>query len=334
MLSLEEARIYFSLICSALGHAHQRGLVHRDVKPSNIILGAKATTCYLVDFGIALQANDLTLTGSTPIGTAGYMSPEQERGEDVSPASDVFALGVVLYECLSGGRPPVGGYRPLAIHNEAIPPGVDQLIQSTLQAEARHRPQTAADFLDRLVLALRPHETSASTLDEGSLHEVKPALSQMTTSDFASLPLGQRVVIMTRLRDLVNVDKDTMRRAVAAFLAEVVRLSHTDGSTPYEEVVKNALVYGYEKRFGETWQGDAATRTALNEVALTCTEPTHIAVSSRVLELVADPGLADRAGWYFHDLRILLQKLLINPASGERAVSLGEALTRVNELSH
>lgn len=147
------------MICSALAHAHDRGLVHRDVKPSNIILAPKAASCYLVDFGIALKADDLSITGSTPIGTAGYMSPEQERGEDVTPASDVFSLGVVLYECLSGGRPPVGGYRPLALHNEAVPPGIDVLIQACLQDEVRLRPQTAQEFNDRLSRALRPHST-------------------------------------------------------------------------------------------------------------------------------------------------------------------------------
>lgn len=169
----------------------------------------------------------------------------------------------------------------------------------------------------------------ASTLAEGSLHEIQLALSQMTPPDFAGLPLGQRILVATRLRDLVNVDQESMRRAVAAFLTEVVRLSHTDDSADYERIVEDAITYGYKKRFGESWQGDGPARAALNDVALICADTAHSALSEAVLRLVADPELATRPGWYFHDLRILFQRLL-NPVCGERATALGDALTKVN----
>ena len=109
VLSLDQVRHWFSNICSALTHAHALGIIHRDIKPSNLIVTNELESCYLVDFGIALKTSDLSrLTGGTPLGTPGYMSPEQERGEELNSVSDIFSLGVVLYECLAGSKPTIG----------------------------------------------------------------------------------------------------------------------------------------------------------------------------------------------------------------------------------
>jgi serine/threonine-protein kinase len=92
-------------VCEALSYAHQRGIIHRDVKPGNIMLSAKGDV-KLADFGIVSVsgAADLTTTGQI-IGTPSYMSPEQIRGEELTPASDVFSLGIVLYEAVTGFKP-------------------------------------------------------------------------------------------------------------------------------------------------------------------------------------------------------------------------------------
>src|SRR5579872_6703147 len=96
-------------IAEALGHAHARGVVHRDIKPSNLVLaGRDIAQIALVDFGIARgnkQLGGLTVTGAT-LGTPSYMAPEQARGaRELDGRADVFALGCVLYECVSGRRP-------------------------------------------------------------------------------------------------------------------------------------------------------------------------------------------------------------------------------------
>jgi serine/threonine protein kinase len=105
-LSVAEAVEVAKQVARALGTAHDAGLLHRDVKPTNVILvGGDPKKVKLIDFGVArfgAVATSLTLTG-TAMGTPGYMAPEQVRGRrDLTPATDVFGLGVVLYECAAG----------------------------------------------------------------------------------------------------------------------------------------------------------------------------------------------------------------------------------------
>jgi serine/threonine protein kinase len=124
-LAIEETAQIISQAAAALQHAHDEGVVHRDVKPSNILLDEHGTA-QLSDFGFAYWSETtLDLTGSGLVGTPGYMSPEQCLGEGVTELSDQYSLGVVLYR-LVVGRIPFEGETPLAIAlkhiNEPLPP--------------------------------------------------------------------------------------------------------------------------------------------------------------------------------------------------------------------
>jgi len=105
-LSEKEALIVLRGISAALHYAHTHGVVHCDVKPSNIMID-QGGRIYLTDFGIVRHAESLTTTFAFA-GTAAYMAPEQIRGEPVTPATDVYALGVMAYELLTGRRPFTG----------------------------------------------------------------------------------------------------------------------------------------------------------------------------------------------------------------------------------
>jgi eukaryotic-like serine/threonine-protein kinase len=149
-------------ILKAARFAHRRGIIHRDLKPHNVIVDDNDHV-KVTDFGIARAgASDMTETGSI-MGTAQYLSPEQAQGHAVSPSSDLYAIGVVLYELLTG-RVPFDGESPVTIAlkhvseapvpllhlNPSIPPELEHVVMWALNKNPADRPQEA----DQLILAL------------------------------------------------------------------------------------------------------------------------------------------------------------------------------------
>ncbi len=162
-LSIHETVELVATVAEALHHAHKQGLVHRDIKPGNILLD-KSSRPFVADFGLALREQDVG-TASRYAGTPAYMSPEQARGEGhrVDGRSDIFSLGVVLYELLVGRRPFRGDSqaelmeqvtrlepRPPRQYDDSLPKELERICLKSLSKRASERYTTAKDMADDL----------------------------------------------------------------------------------------------------------------------------------------------------------------------------------------
>ena len=154
-------------IAEALDAAHEAGLIHRDIKPQNILVGAR-DRAYLADFGLTKGIDDagLTQTGQF-VGTIDYISPEQIRGETTTSACDIYALAAVLYECLTGAVPypkpsdaavmyaHLSEPPPLVTEQRPeLPPNLDEVICKAMDKDPAARHATASDMIDQAEKAL------------------------------------------------------------------------------------------------------------------------------------------------------------------------------------
>ncbi len=178
-LSLEETARILGETASALDFAHHKGVVHRDVKPANIMIETGSGSVKVTDFGIAKSDafSELTAAGSV-LGTPNYMSPEQARGDlAIGPRADLFSLGCVLYECLVGQKAFVGntvmatlmtimneGPRPFDRATLGLDPGVDALLARALAKDPAERFTTAGDLIDALASLPSPAPAAEATV--------------------------------------------------------------------------------------------------------------------------------------------------------------------------
>ncbi len=162
-LPLVEALVYFKALFTSLGYAHAQGIIHCDVKPGNVLID-QGGHVYLTDFGIA-RFMDAAVTTSSGLGTPLYMAPEQIRGERLTPRTDIYALGVVLFELLTGARPFRGDvdvppevgenpsdrirYQQLYVQppdprslNPQVPDGLVQVLQTAMAKDPEQRYHT------------------------------------------------------------------------------------------------------------------------------------------------------------------------------------------------
>src|SRR4051794_37087416 len=190
--------------CQALNFSHQHGIIHRDVKPANIMI-SKNGAVKVMDFGIAralADANSVTQTAAV-IGTAQYLSPEQARGEKVDARSDVYSLGCVLYEILTG-EPPFVGDSPVAVayqhvredpvppsqrHNE-ISPELDAVVLKALAKNPENRYQSAAEMRADLV---RVHSGESPEAPKVFTDAERTSMLSAPTSDHRTEPIDHSV---------------------------------------------------------------------------------------------------------------------------------------------
>jgi serine/threonine protein kinase/Tol biopolymer transport system component len=160
-LPLPEVDRYFTQLARALEYAHEQGIIHRDIKPTNALVD-KSGNLFLTDFGIAKLVEssvNLTLTGAVT-GTPAYMSPEQARGQQIDPRTDIYSLGIVLYEMLTG-RVPFDADTPMAVilkkieatlpppsvFKPGIHPAIEAVLLKALAKEPVQRFATMQEFL-------------------------------------------------------------------------------------------------------------------------------------------------------------------------------------------
>jgi serine/threonine protein kinase len=179
-LPLTQIRRIIAQVGDALDYAHSQGVIHRDVKPSNILVDQRGN-CLLTDFGIAKMVEGsihFTRTGGI-VGTPAYMSPEQIQGEGLDGRSDVYSLGIVLYE-MATGRPPYRAETPPAIFvkhlhdplppprtlNPALPEATERVILKALAKKREDRYATAGDMVQALQAAMPDTPHTEVALDE------------------------------------------------------------------------------------------------------------------------------------------------------------------------
>ncbi len=164
-------------VCEGLGYAHAAGIIHRDIKPSNVRI-LEDGTVKIMDFGIAksmVSQSTLTQTGIT-LGTASYLAPEQIRGEDLDPRTDIFSLGVLAYELVAGSKPFTGDHISTVLYkimNEqpaapsvqvpGLPRGLDALVLKALEKDRTRRYSSCGEMKADVVAVLGSLSDSAPT---------------------------------------------------------------------------------------------------------------------------------------------------------------------------
>jgi beta-lactam-binding protein with PASTA domain len=210
-LSVEQATYIAKQIAEALDHAHHNQIIHRDIKPHNILIG-KNQRVKVTDFGIAraVTSSTITHTGSV-IGSVHYFSPEQARGGSTGEKSDIYSLGIVLYEMLTGTLP-FSGDSPISVAlkhlqesyteprqlNSMIPQSVENIILRSLAKDPTHRYDSAKELIKDLDSCLEPSR----------LREEKVILNEMDDEETKVVPAIREDMYETRVVTSRSKDED------------------------------------------------------------------------------------------------------------------------------
>src|ERR1700726_1010689 len=223
--------------CQALNFSHQHGIIHRDVKPANIMI-SRTGAVKVMDFGIAralADSHNVTQTAAV-IGTAQYLSPEQARGDSVDARSDVYSLGCVLYEILTG-EPPFTGDSPVAVayqhvREDPVPPSLryegisadlDAVVLKALAKNPENRYQTAAEMRSDLVRVHNGEPPEApKILTEADRSSLMATPHSSDSTGAQTNPLPRQQLAFTRERSPGSLSRWVIAVAALAVLTVVV----------------------------------------------------------------------------------------------------------------
>jgi len=279
-------------LAGALVHAHSRGVIHRDVKPQNVMVPARpqddAGVAKLTDFGIALLAGDepLTRTGDV-VGTLAYMAPEQAEGRRVGPEADLYALSLVLYEALAGSHPVRG----------AGPAATARRLGAVLPSLGRSRRDLPAPMVDAIDRGVRP-----APEERGSLTHLRAALEnavEEVSDEGGRLP----TVARRPLPHLRGAGRIAAGLGAGALVAGASALGPTPPVDPLAAAAVAAIAVVFLPRLG--WLAAAAAVTGWLALGKSAEPGTALVVGAA---LAATPFLLARAGrlWSVHALAPLL----------------------------
>ncbi len=243
-LPVDDALRIAAQMAGALAVAHAAGIVHRDVKPANVLFDAEGGA-RLTDFGIARLLTDPEATGPTPVqGTPAYMAPEQARGDTVDGRADLWALGVILHEMLTGQRPQRGTPdTALASLLDGVDPALRTLVAQLLVEEPSQRVSDAGQIRDALDDLITARTTDSlprrSDFGRGSL----PAVLSTLIGRERELGETRAFLANTRLLTLVGPG-GTGKTRLALALAMESRMAYADGAwfVPLADIASAALV--------------------------------------------------------------------------------------------
>jgi serine/threonine-protein kinase len=250
MLDIDDTVQIVRDACHGLDYAHRAGVIHRDVKPGNLLVADETGITKLADFGIAKAAEQTRITqvGSV-LGTAAYLSPEQARGEEAGPASDTYSLGVCAYQFLTGRLPheyssltelalkqqqdtvaPIREYRP------EVPAELDDAIRLCLEREPGARYRTALEMAQAIEAGLHGEETEATRrlalandVDATSVLEATSATQAMPRTSYQPVPAYREPTPAPSRADARREAKEARRaarrRRMATFFALLLVLA-------------------------------------------------------------------------------------------------------------
>ncbi len=265
-------------ICSALETAHKNSIVHRDIKPQNLIIPVDGIAI-VTDFGIAKAVSNSTITAfGTTIGSVHYFSPEHARGGYTDAKSDIYSLGIVMYEMLTN-RVPFDADTPVSValkqvqedpiepieYNEKIPVSVNRIILKAMQKDPNDRYQNATEMLDDLSRALKmPDEdfVKIATKDLNSPTQKIPTISEMEMErrnerKAPKLKEGETNEKKSKIREFYDNHKlaKPITFIVVAIMVFLIAMYSTmailNGSRPKQEVMPNVAGYNGEKNMSK-----------------------------------------------------------------------------------
>ena len=283
-------------ILSALQHMHHNGIIHRDIKPQNILIHSEGHV-KVSDFGIARMADSATVGKEDVVmGSVHYFSPEQAQGHEVSAASDIYSVGVVLYEMLTGSVPFDGDTpvaiamqhvniqpRPLHILNPDVSPAIERVVLKALEKDPKNRYQQAQDMARDLRDALDSPEKSSEKpefkIEKKSSSFILPhvngirlgveilcCLAVLMVIAVVAVNLYQSISNTVNVPYLVGYSENTALHMIqnAGLSAQVTRVSDPD--TPVGDVIRQQPEYETSLKKGDTVQITVSTGPKEQEI--------------------------------------------------------------------